>query len=86
MDIPMYTDSPDTSSNYSYTILFDNSTTSAVPLLDMASIITTPPVREEDPTFTNSLLPPFLQLNSKITYDHVGQYHKGFLGIHNGVY
>ena len=29
----------------------------------------------------DSLLPPFLRLNSKITYEHDGQYHKGFLGI-----
>ena len=86
MDIPVYTDSPDSSGNYSYTIPFDNGTTSALPLLDMASIIPTPPVQEEDSTNTNCLLPPFLQLNSKITYDHAGQFHKGFLGIHNGVY
>ena len=86
MDIPVYTDSPDSSGNYSDTILFDNGTTSALPLLDMASIIPTPPVQEEDSTNTNCLLPPFLQLNSKITYDHAGQFHKGFLGIHNGVY
>ena len=57
-----------------------------VPLLDMASIIPALPVQEEDPTCTNSLLPPFLQLKSKSTYDHAGQFHKGFLGIHNGVY
>jgi hypothetical protein len=31
-------------------------------------------------------LPPFLQLNSKITYEHDRQYHKGYLGQHDGVY
>ena len=34
----------------------------------------------------DSLLPPFLRLNSKITYKHDGQYHKGFLGQRDSVY
>jgi hypothetical protein len=33
-----------------------------------------------------SLLPPFLCLNLRITYKHDGQYHKGFLGQCDGVY
>jgi hypothetical protein len=52
----------------------------------MASIIPSPPVREDSTAGCNHLLPPFLQLNSKITYEHDGHYHKGFLGIRNGVY
>jgi hypothetical protein len=35
---------------------------------------------------SGGLLPPFLQLNSKITFDHDGQYHKGYLGQRDGVY
>jgi hypothetical protein len=34
---------------------------------------------------THALLPPFLQLNLKITYKHEGQYHKGFLTICDGI-
>jgi hypothetical protein len=70
----------------SYTILFDNGMTSSVPLSEMASIISSPPVREESPAGCNHLLPPVLQLYSKITFEHDGHYHKGFLGIRNGVY
>ncbi len=35
---------------------------------------------------TGLLLPPFLCLNSKITFEHDGQYHKKFLGKHDDVY
>jgi hypothetical protein len=86
MDIPIYQDAQESLGESSYTILSDNSTTSSVPLLDMAGMIPSPPVREETPAASNHLLPPFLQLNSKITYEHDGQYHKGFLGIRNSVY
>jgi hypothetical protein len=69
-----------------YTILFHNGTTSSVPLSEMASIIPSSLVREDSPADCNHLLPPFLQLNSKIVYEHDGHSHKGFLGIRNGVY
>ncbi len=86
MDIPIYQDAQESLGESSYTILFDNGTTSSVPLSDMAGMIPFPPVQEETPAASDNLLPPFLQLNSKIMYEHDGQYHKGFLGICNGVY
>ncbi len=85
-EIPIYQDAQESLGESSYTILFDNGTTSSVPLSDMAGMIHSPPVREETPAASNNLLPPFLQLNFKITYEHDGQYHKGFLVIRNGIY
>ncbi len=32
-----------------------------------------------DVSYTSHLLPPFLRLNFKTTYEHDGQYHKGYL-------
>ncbi len=52
----------------------------------MAPIIPKPPVDIDSFDFQDSLLPPFLRLNSKITYKHDGQYHNGFLGKPDGVY
>ncbi len=69
-----------------YTILFDNSTTSSVPLSEMASLFPSPPVHDDINVGSQVPLPPFLQLKSEITYKHNGQFHKGFLGIRNGVY
>jgi hypothetical protein len=86
MDIPIYQDAQESLGESSYTILFDNGTTSSVPLSGMAGMIPSPHVREETPAASNNLLPFFLQLISKITYEHDGQYHNGFLGICNGVY
>jgi hypothetical protein len=42
----------------------------------MDSLIPKPNV---DMSERSHLLPPFLRLNSKITFEHEGQYHKGFL-------
>ena len=59
-----------------YVILFDDGTTDSVPASNMASLIPKP----AEPTSDSShLLPPFLRLNSKITYEHEGQFHKGHL-------
>jgi hypothetical protein len=52
----------------------------------MVSIIPKPPVDIDSSDFQDSLLPLFLWLNSKITYEHDGQYHKEFLGQRDGVY
>jgi hypothetical protein len=52
----------------------------------MAGIIPPPPINVDDSDSAASLFPPFLQLNSKITFEHEGQYHKGFLGQRNGIY
>ena len=52
----------------------------------MVSIIPKPPVDIDSSNSQDSFLPPFLRLNSKITYKHDGQYHKGFMGQRDGVY
>jgi hypothetical protein len=86
MDIPFSVDisAPDT--DLSYTILFCNGSTSLVPLSEMADIIPSPLVHDINDVDSNFLLPPLLQLNSKIAYEHDGQYHKGFLGIRDGIH
>jgi hypothetical protein len=91
MDIPFPATSFDSPpSELSYTILFDNGTTASIPLQDMALLIPPPPVdplRNGDSSSSqDSLLLPFLQLSSKITYEHDGQYHKGYLTKHDGCY
>jgi hypothetical protein len=71
MDIPI---DPITSSHY--LIQFDDKTTKLVPASKMLSLIPKP----HDTTSNSShLLPPFLRLNSKITFEHKGQFHKGYL-------
>jgi hypothetical protein len=86
MDIPFPTSPSDPSLAASYTVLFDDGTSASIPLLDMAAIISKPPVNITATDPASSLLPPFLQLNSKITYEHDGQYHKGYLSQVDGVY
>jgi hypothetical protein len=89
MDIPFPLSSSlssDDSTDLPYTILFDDGTTTTVPLSKMADLIPPPPLVSTSPNGVSALLPPFLQLNSKITYEHDGQYHKGYLGQHDGVY
>jgi hypothetical protein len=89
MDIPIPDDSSGTGSSDpspSYTILFGNGTSASIPLHDMESIIPKPPVDIDCSDSQDSLLPPFLRLNSKITYEYGGQYHKGFLGKTDGIY
>ena len=79
MDIPF-----DSTTSPHYLILLDDGTTRSVPAADMASLIPKPTI---DATTTDHLLPPFLQLGSKITFEKDGQYHKGFLGqLSDGVY
>jgi len=72
MDIPF-----DSTSSPQYLIIFDDGTTRAVSAADMPSLIPTPAPVVSDSTH---LLPPFLQPGCKITYEHEGQLHKGFLG------
>ena len=81
MDIPI---TPDTSGSPSYQILFDNGTLASVPLSEMASSIPTAPLpvlptSDTSPDGSSSLLPPFFSVNSRITYEHEGAYHKGYL-------
>ncbi len=81
MDIPL---NPTTTPHY--LIQFNNGTTSSIsiPASKMQSLI---PKLDVDMSDSSHLLPPFLRLNSKITFEHEGQYHKGFLTqSSNGVY
>ncbi len=71
MDIPL-----DPTMSPHYLIQIDDGTTKSVPASKMSSLIPQPSI---DPSDSNHLLPPFLSLNSKITYKHDGQYHKGYL-------
>jgi hypothetical protein len=71
MDIPM-----DATLSQHYLIQFDDATTKSVPVADMSSLIPKPLADVSDSTH---LLLPFLRLNSKITFEHDGQYHKGYI-------
>jgi hypothetical protein len=85
-DIPFLLDSSGDTSIPNYTVLFDNGSSASIPLEQMAGIILPLPVTLDDSDPAASLLPPFLRLNSKITFEHEGQYHKGFLGLREGFY
>jgi hypothetical protein len=85
MDIP-FPDDLSLDSTPSYIILFDNGTSTSIPLLEMTDIIPKPPVDIATSYSQDSLLPLFLCLSSKITYEHNGTYHKGYLGLQDGVY
>jgi hypothetical protein len=89
MDIPLIPTVPSSDDpsdpSYSYTILFDSGISASIPLLEMPSIIPKPPVDIDSSNSQDSLLPPFLWLNSKITYEHDGQYHKGCLDKRQGI-
>ncbi len=85
MDIPLHSN-PDGS--VMYLILFNNGTSASFPLADMASLIPSPPISGDSLSIPSSdnnslLLPPFLQIGSRITYEHEGTYHKGFLAHSN---
>ncbi len=86
MDIPFPLDSSGEASIPNYTVLFDNGSLASIPLDQMAGLIPPPPILLDDSDAFASLLPPFLRLNSKITYEHEEQYHKGFLGLRDGIY
>jgi hypothetical protein len=66
----------DPTTSLHYLIQFDNSTTKLIPASKMPSLIP----KSHNTTFHSShLLPPFLHLNSKITFKHEGRFHKGYL-------
>jgi hypothetical protein len=69
-----------------YNILFGNGTTASIPLLQMAALIPPPPITPSAVNDSDALLPPFHQLNSRITYEHERQYYKGYLGWQDGIY
>ncbi len=81
MDIPLHYNPTGLAT---YLILFDNGTSGSIPLVDMASLVPSPPVsgvgfHKTSSGDDSSLLPPFLQVGNRITYEHDGEYHKGFL-------
>jgi hypothetical protein len=89
MEIPFpidVSDSLEDKMDLPYTILFDDGTTASIPLSPMASLIPPPPITPTTTDGANSLLLPFLCLNSWITFKHEGQYHKGYLSKLNGIY
>jgi hypothetical protein len=91
MDIPFPLEAFKSSDNdrrdLPYTILFDNGTTVLIPLSQMAALIPPPLMTPSGHDgSTKSLFPPLLRLNSPITFEHNGQYHKGYLGQQDGVY
>ena len=59
-----------------YLVQFDDGTTKSIPASEMALLIPKP---RDSPSNSSHLLPPFLCLNSKITFEQEGQYHKGYL-------
>jgi hypothetical protein len=86
MDIPFPVSPSKADFLQSYTILFNNGTTVSVPLNEMADLIPPPPVEVCNSDWHNSLLPMFFRLNLKVTYEHKGQYHKGYLGKCDGCF
>ncbi len=75
MDIPFPHDPSSDTSIPNYIILFDDGSTASISLEQMAGIISPPPINVDDSDSAASLLPPFLRLNSRITFEHEGQYH-----------
>ncbi len=71
MDIPMDPNPPP-----HYLVQFEDGTSQSIPSADMLLLIPKPPVDAPD---SAHLLPPFLKLNSNITFEHDGHYHKGYL-------
>jgi hypothetical protein len=86
MDIPFLLYPSGDASILNYTVLFNNEFLASIPLKHMAGLIPPPPITLNDSDAAASLLPPFLRLNFKITFEHESQYHKGFLGLHDGIY
>jgi hypothetical protein len=79
MDIPF-----DLSTSPQYLIIFDDGMTHSVPASKMPDLIPKPVTLVSN---TTHLLLPFLEVGSKITYVHDGQFHKGFLSkTPEGVY
>jgi hypothetical protein len=86
IDIPFPSSGSGDESTYNVTVLFDNGTTASIPLSELALLILALPVWVSMLDSQDSLFPPFLQFNAKITYEHEGQFHKGFLGKRDGIY
>ncbi len=71
MDIPL-----DHNTSPHYLVQYDDGTSSSIPAAKMPDFIPKPTVDISDNTH---LLPPFLKVRFKITFEKDGQYHKGYL-------
>ena len=71
---------PNPSSNNHISSSFDDFTNISVTITDMLTFIQKPPVPLSTATKNNHLLPDFLQMKKKITYEHGGQYQQGYVG------
>ena len=83
MGIPLNPNKPE--GEKSYLIQFNDGTTKSAPVAQipalMLQVLMIKPADE-----TSSLLPPFLQLEKKVTHEHDGQFYRGCLGKKDGVY
>ena len=70
IDIPLSQSEPDESKTY--LIQFDDSSTVRIPLSMMPLLFPKAPVNIDDSGLTDISLPPSLQLNKRITYEHEG--------------
>ena len=52
----------------------------------MPRYIPKPPTPLQPATANDPLLPEFLQLKQKVTYEHDGQYYQGYIGQREGIY
>ena len=66
-----------------YLIQSDN-TTKSISAATMPSMIPKP--LESDHSYEPSMFTPFLWVNSKIMFEHDGQYHKGYITKLNGIF
>ena len=83
MDIPMDPSQPEDTLHY--LVMYDDGRTRSVPLADMSDIVLKPPAPATELDIERGL-PPHYQVGQKVTYEHEGQYYKGYMGRRNGVY
>ncbi len=82
MDIPM--DHMVADEAKYYLVRFNYASTMKVPLVDMPSLVPRAPVSL--PPSDTPLLTSFLHVGAKVTYEHEGQYYKGWLAHSDGTY
>ena len=83
MDIPL-SGAPEDGTQ-KYLVQFDDGTSTEVPLVDMPTIAQQPPASPVEDDGRRDL-PEWLFPNSKVTFEYQGEYHKGYVGVKDGVY